>query len=458
MYINKTTRPKQLANSLKYIVTQGMQGSLKPTTNNQQPTTAPAGRFKRSVPTTLLIMLALIIALSVPANAAINAAPSTPMLTNELETQQPTTNNQQPRPKGAISEASNNYLLCPEDIVSVKVMNHPEFSAERVVVTSDGRINLPVAGEMTAAGKTLKQLETEVINSLKKRLANPEVSVIMVETAPQRIFVLGAVKSPGVYDWKPGWRVTEALANAGGLIPRPELTVGSILRQNKQSLTLDIQAVMSGNSNSNPEIRPGDVINLTERTIRVSIAGQVKAPGAYDLPIGGGIVEAVAMAGGTQPKAALTAVKVKRTDGSIIPVDLFKVMVKGEITDNCKLSAGDLIIIPQSIARIAVLGAVQKPGYYDIEDGTITKLSDAVAMAGGPVKHARTTEIGIIRQQSDNQQRIMANLDSILRQGKIDQDIKIANGDIIYIPDAKVDWDLILRGITSVGALKWFFD
>jgi polysaccharide export outer membrane protein len=350
------------------------------------------------------------------------------------------------------------YIFNPGDIISVKVMNHPEFSVDQAVITPDSRINLPVAGEMTAAGKTLKQLENEIANALQKRLADPEVSVIIVQTAPQRIFVLGAVRKPGVYDWKPGWRVTEALASAGGLLSRPELTAGLILRQNKQSIALDIQAVMNGSNNANLEIHPGDVVNLTERTIKVSIAGQVKSPGTYDLPIGAGVVEAVAMAGGAQPKAALTAVKVKRADGSIIPLDLFKVMVKGEITESYQVSSGDLIVLPQSIARIAVLGAVQKPGYYDIEDGAITKLSDAVAMAGGTAKHARIAEIGVIRQNNGKQQRIIINLDSILRQGKTDQDITIKNGDIIYIPDAKVDWDLILRGISSIGVLRWFFD
>ncbi len=350
------------------------------------------------------------------------------------------------------------YTFNPEDIISVKVMNHPEFNVDQAVITPDGRINLPVAGEMTAVGKTLKQLENEITNALQKRLVKPEVSVIIVQTAPRRIFVLGAVKSPGVYDWKPGWRATEALANAGGLLSRPELTVGLILRQNKQSIALDIQAVMNGSNDANLEIHPGDVINLTERTIKVSIAGEVKSPGTYDLPIGAGVVEAVAMAGGAQPRAALTAVKVKRADGSIISLDLFKAMVKGEITDNCKLSSGDLILLPQSIARIAVLGAVQKPGYYDIEDGTITKLSDAVAMAGGAVKHARIAEIGVIRRNNGKQQRIIANLDSILRQGKTDQDIAINSEDIIYVPDSKVDWDLFLRSISSIGVLRWFFD
>ncbi|MDD2486645.1 MAG: polysaccharide export protein, partial [bacterium] len=193
------------------------------------------------------------------------------------------------------------YIFNPGDIISVKVMNHPEFSVDQAVITPDGRINLPVAGEMTAAGKTLKQLENEIANALQKRLADPEVSVIIVQTAPQRIFVLGAVRKPGVYDWKPGWRVTEALASAGGLLSRPELTAGLILRQNKQSIALDIQAVMYGSNNANLEMHPGDVVNLTERTIKVSIAGQVKSPGTYDLPIGAGVVEAVAMAGGAQP-------------------------------------------------------------------------------------------------------------------------------------------------------------
>ena len=73
------------------------------------------------------------------------------------------------------------------------------------------------------------------------------------------------------------------------------------------------------------------MLSLAERTQQVSVAGQVLKPGTYEMALGGGVVEAVALAGGVTPKASLREVVIKRADGTSVAVDLFDSMVHGKL-------------------------------------------------------------------------------------------------------------------------------
>ncbi len=348
------------------------------------------------------------------------------------------------------------YRLGPDDVLTVTVLRHPELSADQVTVTQDGKINLPVAGEVTITGKTAAEASQAIASALKSRLVSPEVTVAIKQARPERVFVLGAVGHPGIFDLKPGWRVTEALAAAGGLTVRPELAEASILRLNKETIAIDLPAILTeGEQPANVALQAGDVLSVTERTVRISVAGQVQRPGAYDLPAGGGVVEAVALAGGVAQKAALTRVTVKHADGTMTNADLFKVMVLGDMQANLKLHAGDLVMVPESKARVAVLGAVRMPGYFDIEEGTAPRTTDLVAMAGGADKHARISQVAIMRMVNNQATRINVDLEKVLRQGRSDEDQLVRSGDVIYVPDAKVDWEMAMRAIASLGTFGW---
>ena len=174
----------------------------------------------------------------------------------------------------------------------------------------------------------------------------------------------------------------------------------------------------------------------------------------YDAPTGGGVVEAVALAGGALPKAALTKTIVKRADGTAVVVDLFKVMVQGDLQGNIGLKPGDIVMVPESKAKVAVMGAVRNPGYYDIEEGTAPTAADAIALAGGTDKGARIAETSLMRMENGKARRITVRLDRILKQGKAAEDVAVQNGDVIYVPKARVDWQSV---ISSLGVLGWLW-
>ena len=108
------------------------------------------------------------------------------------------------------------YRIGAGDVLTVNIWHEPEVS-RNVPVRPDGKISLPLVGDVQAAGLTPTQLKTELEARFTKFLTNPDVSVIVAEIRSQRINVLGQVFRPGTYALIPPMNVIDAVATAGGL-------------------------------------------------------------------------------------------------------------------------------------------------------------------------------------------------------------------------------------------------
>src|SRR5690606_35755505 len=105
----------------------------------------------------------------------------------------------------------------PLDVLTVTVFRVPELSAE-VQVADVGTINLPLIGEVMAAGRTAKDVEMDVTARLgEKYLQNPQVTVFIKEYNAQRVTVNGAVKKPGVFPLKGRTTLLQLISMAEGL-------------------------------------------------------------------------------------------------------------------------------------------------------------------------------------------------------------------------------------------------
>lgn len=108
------------------------------------------------------------------------------------------------------------FRLGREDVVEVSVYRDPELT-RTVPVRPDGRISLPIVGELEAAGRTPDEVRREVVLRLQAYVQDPTVvSVIVREVNSARIYVLGEVGRPGVYPLRGEVSVLQALALAGG--------------------------------------------------------------------------------------------------------------------------------------------------------------------------------------------------------------------------------------------------
>lgn len=108
-----------------------------------------------------------------------------------------------------------NFVIGDEDVLVVNVWKEPEIS-RAVPVRSDGKISLPLVGEVEAAGRTPKQLESEIIAGLKPYMSEPEVTVIVQEIKSLRFNILGHVQRPGSYLLSQPTTIIDAIAMAGG--------------------------------------------------------------------------------------------------------------------------------------------------------------------------------------------------------------------------------------------------
>lgn len=116
---------------------------------------------------------------------------------------------------GAGDRALQEFIIGTSDLLAISVWKEADLS--RVVpVRSDGRISLPLIGELQASGRTPSQLEDEITKKLKDYVSEPEVTVIVQEIRSLKFNVLGMVMKPGSYPLTKPMTVIDAIATAGG--------------------------------------------------------------------------------------------------------------------------------------------------------------------------------------------------------------------------------------------------
>jgi len=108
------------------------------------------------------------------------------------------------------------FVIGNDDVLVVSVWNETQLP-KQVTVRSDGKISLPLIGDIQAAGRTPAQLELDITDRLKNYITNPQVAVIVQEIHSLKFNVLGQVSKPGTYPLTTGTTVVDAIAAAGGL-------------------------------------------------------------------------------------------------------------------------------------------------------------------------------------------------------------------------------------------------
>jgi polysaccharide biosynthesis/export protein len=156
------------------------------------------------------------------------------------------------------------FVIGNDDVLAINVWKEPDISRS-VPVRSDGKISLPLAGEMQAAGKTPLQLEHDLSAKLKDYVAEPEVTVIVQEIRSQKFNILGQVARPGSYSLTQAGTVLDAIALAGGFRDFAKQKSIYILRQDpvggETRLPFNYKAIIKGkDSAQNIKLQARDTI------------------------------------------------------------------------------------------------------------------------------------------------------------------------------------------------------
>ncbi len=335
-------------------------------------------------------------------------------------------------------------MIGADDVLSIMVLRHPEFSVPEIMVPGNGLITLPVVGTIMAAGKSVTQFDEELTRRFKGRLLSPEIAVSISKPAPRPLYVVGQVNKPGVLEFKNGWRITQALAASGGLSIDSDLAAVVVSRGDATLADVALLPILRGPSHaSNIALRVGDTLRFYERVVKVNVSGAVTKPGIYAIPRGSGVVEAIGLAGGPSAEASLTRATLRRTDGSVSRINLYAALRQGKTDQNLQLREGDVLSVPEYKDRISVLGAVKTPGFYSLEDGAKNRVADILARAGGATTGAALTRATLRRT---NGKVITLNLYRLLILGEMDNNLPLLAGDVLTLPES--------RGITVLGEVQ----
>lgn len=339
------------------------------------------------------------------------------------------------------SPAQEAYILGPGDTLDIVVYGEPDLF-RTVTVKPDGAVSLALLGEVKAAGRTTTQLAADLTRLYGKYLKQPSISVTVREFRVDRIYILGQVSRPGEYQLRPGIGIMELLANAGGPTGRADLAKVVVIRGRTEAQQLNLLEAFATNRNPDVKLLAGDVLFVPETDKRIVVLGQINRPGAYELLEGQRVSNLIAAAGGLTVRAAPQKAFIVRGPEQI-PVDLEKVLA-GNLEANVTLSSGDMLVVPESQNRIAVLGAVNNPGTFGLTEGM--KVVEAVALAGGPTGRGTLRQVIIVRVEGGQTKRIVVNLERVLSGQDAGQDTALQNGDIVFVPD---------RGVTVGQAGEW---
>jgi polysaccharide biosynthesis/export protein len=187
------------------------------------------------------------------------------------------------RAAGASDGTASGYAVGPLDVLEISVFKVPELS-KSIQVAPTGTINLPLVGEIPAAGRTAQQIEQDLTNRLAaKYLNNPQVTVFVKEHNSQTVTVEGAVMRPGIFPIKGKLSLVQVVALAGGLnndLYEKNVTVFSTIRNERVSKVYDIDDVRAGKA-ADPALRAGDIVVIDNNTGKVVLNTALKIiPGA----------------------------------------------------------------------------------------------------------------------------------------------------------------------------------
>lgn len=147
-------------------------------------------------------------------------------------------------PPAAKADVGAEYRLVPGDKLRIEVYKDAQLS-QSLQVRPDGKITLPLLGDIAAAGKTSLELRDAIAGSLTTYINNPTVTVIVVETEPPVFYVMGEVMDAGPYPLKGQVSVLQALAMAGGFKDFAN-TKNITIRRGSQTLKFDYKAALKG--------------------------------------------------------------------------------------------------------------------------------------------------------------------------------------------------------------------
>ena len=231
------------------------------------------------------------------------------------------------QPHSSLAQTRADYALGAGDLIHVQVFQNPDLSMD-TRLSENGVITLPLIGAVELDGLSVSAAETKISGALKGGgfLQNPQVTISLVQVRNNQISVLGQVAKPGRFPLEAaGTRVSDMLANAGGVIPGgDDIAILTGTRDGKAFRDLiDIPAIfLQGSASKDPVLQGGDTIYV-QRAAVFYIYGEAQRPGAYRIERDMTVMQAIALGGGPTNRGSESRLRLHRkaADGHVRQIE-----------------------------------------------------------------------------------------------------------------------------------------
>jgi len=344
--------------------------------------------------------------------------------------------------------ASTQYRLTPGDAYQVTITMNGLVTYP-LVLAENYDLDVPYLGTLKVKGVYFSDLRRMVVERLKKVLPLADfVSFTLVAPARFDVSVFGGVEAPGIVTVTALSRVSEAIVAARGFRRGASYREIALIR-GETRIVVDLQRYsMDAASEQNPTLEPGDKIYVPPQKVVVTLAGQVRFPGPYEMLPGETVQQLLAYAGWSLPDAQAGAVELVRfEEGGKTSQRLLDMKSDGQTA----LANGDRVRIP-SVAEnresILVTGALfgapvatDKPVQIPLVPIAVnvpftpgTTLLSVLESLGGPTPYARARESLIVRKRTG--ERMAVDVEAIWAARNRAADIALEPGDTVSIPIA----------------------
>ncbi len=310
-----------------------------------------------------------------------------------------------------------------------------------------------------------------------------------LRTPPGRaVRVLGAVKSPGRYEWSDEMSLLDLLAQAGGPTDRGDLANVQVLTGDKSGrpVRFDLQHFLDngGAAGSVPQVHAGYTITVPDlpqspsdtrsqwlrqpAETSIYVMGAVGAPGRYAFAEGLSFLDIITAANGPGTNADILNIRVAHRGeprDRVSKVNLAAYFESGDETLLPRVRPGDVIFVPDRNRNwleeapgetVRVLGAIGKPGRYRFHDGMT--ILDLLAEAGGPTREALQEKIVVVNLSCCSNQARVFNLVDFAKTGDFAKLPVVRIGDTVYVPTTdQSDWQIFMKGIQDFVSFVTIF-
>lgn len=266
-------------------------------------------------------------------------------------------NSQAANPQTSTTDTSDQSALVklgPGDLIEVNVYNVPELTTKARVGNS-GDVYLPLIDYVHVEGLTQEEAQTLI----EKRLSDggfvrtPHVTIFVDEAASQGVTIMGEVGKPGIYPDVADHKLYEIISIAGGFSPAASRKIAIVRRGQLEPIRIDLPRNLTDDLSGNVDVLPGDTINVPRAPI-IYVVGDVGRPSGLLVDNGAlTVLQALALAGGTNHTAKMSGVRIiRKTPSGMIETHVaLKKMLEAK-TPDVTLQADDILFVPLSGARV----------------------------------------------------------------------------------------------------------